>query len=153
LGDGIAGWLRQLRKTRVRRKVIVVLTEPVALPESLRNCAVYDARTHFDRTIQSLMGYLRGEQPAAHDPVPAPGKSSLLSNKMPFDIWFTVCVMLMPTIAVWIAMFTLPLEGTQVDINLPAILEKYRSHIIPYTVYLLGFLYGINLAQVQEYMI
>lgn len=131
------------------REVIVVFTERVALPESLRNCAVYDARTHFDQTIQSLVDYLRSEKPARRDPIPAPGKSSLLSNKMPFDIWFTVCVMLMPTITVWITMFTLPLEGTQVDINLPAILEKYRSHIIPFIVYLLGFLYGINLAQVQ----
>jgi TIR domain-containing protein len=86
------------------REVIVVLTEPVTLPESLKNCAVYDASARFDPTLQDLIRYLRGESTARHDPVPAAGRSVFL-NKMPLDIWLTVSVMLMPAITVWIATF------------------------------------------------
>ena len=71
------------------REVILVLTEAVVLPEALRGCPVYDARVHFDRTMQSLTGYLRGEQAARRDPVPLPAKSPYSLN-MPFDIWLTL---------------------------------------------------------------
>src|SRR6185503_11731289 len=47
-------------------EVTIVLTEPVVLPESLRNCAVFDARTHFDQTIDALIQYLQGESPGRH---------------------------------------------------------------------------------------
>ena len=40
------------------REVILVLTEAVELPESLRECAAYDARGNFKRTMAGLVAYL-----------------------------------------------------------------------------------------------
>src|SRR5690349_10615527 len=42
-------------------EVIVVLAEAVTLPDALRGAPVYDARSHFDRTLQDLVRYLCGE--------------------------------------------------------------------------------------------
>ena len=97
-------WEAALHK---ERELIVVVTEAVTLPESLRNCPTYDARTHFDRTIQSLIAYLRGEQPALHDAVPAPGRFPLPLT-MPFAIWFTIFVMALPAISMWITTALFP---------------------------------------------
>jgi hypothetical protein len=96
-------------------EIILVLTEAVSLPEALRHCAVYDARTHFDRTMQSLVAYLRGKEPARRDPVPAPGTSPY-SLSLPFDIWLSLGVMSLPTLAVWIA--TVALSPSFVDFNI-----------------------------------
>ncbi len=94
------------------REVIVVLTEAVSLPESLRACPIYDARTHFDRTIESLIAYLRGEAPARHDAVPVPGRFPLPLT-MPPSIWFTIFVMALPAITVWVTAAFYPPEGYQ----------------------------------------
>ena len=97
---------------RSGREVIVVLSEAVRLPESLRACAVYDARTHFDRTIDGLIAYLHGEAPARHDAVPAPGRFPLPLT-MPLPIWFTIFVMALPAITAWITTAFYPSEGFQ----------------------------------------
>jgi hypothetical protein len=89
------------------RDVIVILAEAVVLPESLSKCPIYDARTHFDQTIQSLIAYLRGEQPARHDPVPAPGRFPL-PLRMPLPIWFTIFVLAQPAITVWLTTAVFP---------------------------------------------
>lgn len=89
------------------REVIVVLTEAMTLPESLRASPVYDARTHFEQTTQSLIAYFRGETPARHDPVPAPGRFPLPLT-MPLPIWFTLFVMALPAISVWITTALFP---------------------------------------------
>jgi hypothetical protein len=72
--------------------VILVLAEAVTLPEELAKCAVYDARTRFDRTMQNLTAYLCGQQPACHDPLPDP-RWEKLPMKMPFDVWLTICIL------------------------------------------------------------
>lgn len=105
-------WESALQKGR---EIILVLTEAVSLPEALRHCAVYDARTHFDRTMQSLVAYLRGKEPARRDPVPAPGTSPY-SLSLPFDIWLSLGVLSLPTLAVWIA--TVALSPSFVDFNI-----------------------------------
>jgi TIR domain-containing protein len=124
-------------------EVIVVLTEPVTLPQSLRNYAVYDASTRFDPTLQDLIGYLRGERPARHDPVPTPGRSVFL-NKMPLDIWLTVGVMLMPALTVWIATFGLSLTSVPISVDVGT--DKYLPGSGPY---LVGIIYGLILALLQ----
>lgn len=125
------------------REVIVVLTEPVILPESLQDCAVYNASTRFDQTLDDLIGYLRGEKPARHDPVPAPGRSVFLT-KMPLDIWLTVSVMLMPAITAWIATFGVPLTSISISVDIGT--DKYLPGSGPY---LLGAMYGVVLAFLQ----
>ena len=125
------------------REVIVVLTEPVTLPESLRNCAVYDASVRFDPTIQDLIRYLHGERPARHDPVPAQGRSVFL-NKMPSDIWLTVSVMLMPAVTAWIATFGLSLTSAPISVDIGT--DKYLPGSDPYV---LGIVYGLILVLLQ----
>ena len=125
------------------REIIVVLTEPVTLPERLQNCAVYDASARFDWTIEDLIGYLRAERPARHDPVPAPGRSVFL-NKMPFDIWLTVGVMLMPAITAWITTFGVSLTAFQISVDIGT--DKYLPGSGPYV---LGIGYGLILALLQ----
>jgi len=121
------------------REVVVVLTENVALPDSLKDCALYDARVHFDQTIQSLIAYLRGEQLARHDAIPAPGKFPL-PLKMPFDIWLTLFVLILPAITTLIATLIYPaatikshLIGVSISILLLIFFPIYQfwSHNIP----------------------
>jgi len=125
------------------REVIVVLTEPVSLSESLRNCAMFDARTRFDKSIQDLIRYLRGEAPARHDPIPELGQPVFL-NKMPIDIWLTVSVMLMPALTAWIATFGVTLTSVSISVDIGT--DKYLPGSGPY---LLGIIYGLILAFLQ----
>ena len=128
------------------REVILVLSEAVILPEALRNCAVYDARTHFDRTIRSLVTYLRGERPARHDAVPAPGKASYPLS-MPFDIWLTLVVLFLPTLTVWTAALTLPSNIIDFNINLDFITRLMPGLAVQEILfYLAGLLAGLYLA-------
>lgn len=126
------------------REVIVVLTEAVILPASLRGCAVYDARLHFDQTIRRLIAYLKGEQPAQHDPIPTPGERFNLPLKMPFDIWLTLCILFMPTITIWITTLTIPFNSPELSIDLG--LPKSTTVVV---VYLFGLYYGFNRAQTR----
>ncbi len=133
------------------REVILVLTEAVELPEHLRGCAVYDVRTHFDLNLGSLIAYLKGEHPARHDPVPLPGKFSY-PLRMPFDIWLTLWIMVLPSITVWIAVLTVPPEAVSFPIEwLDSLARLLPAGISPSVVlfYLGGFILGLNLAQVQ----
>jgi hypothetical protein len=133
------------------REVILVLTEAVELPAPLRGCAVYDARTHFDRNLDSLIAYLKGEGPARHDPVPLPGKFRY-PLKMPFDIWLTLWVMILPSISVWIAVLTIPPETVSFPIEwLDGIARLLPAGVNPSAVlfYLGGFILGLNLGLVQ----
>ena len=133
------------------REVIVVLSEAVDLPEPLRGCAVYDARTHFDRILASLIAYLRGEQPARQDPVPLPGKFPY-PLKMPADIWLTLWIMFLPSITVWIAVLAVGPEAVSFPIEwLDSIARLLPAGISPSAVlfYLGGFFLGLNLVQVQ----
>jgi hypothetical protein len=92
-------------------EVILVLTEAVDLPEALRACPVYDARTRFDPAIRSLIMYLRGEAPARHDPLPRRSWFPL-SLKMPFDVWLTIFVLLMPGLSALVTLIAgLPALG------------------------------------------
>jgi hypothetical protein len=128
------------------REVILVLSEAVILPGALQTCAVYDARVHFDRTIRSLAAYLRGEGPARHDPVPAPGKTSYTLS-MPFDIWLTLAVLSLPTLAVWIAALILPSDIVQFGINLDFITRWMPGLPVQEILfYLAGLLAGLYLA-------
>lgn len=132
-----------------RREVILVLTEAVVLPEALLGCPVYDARVHFERTIQSLTGYLRGEQPARHDPVPLPGKSPYSLN-MPFDIWLTLGALFTPTLTAWIAILILPPSSIDFNINLDFIAQSMPHFPAQEIVFnLMGFAVGGYLALVQ----
>jgi TIR domain-containing protein len=125
------------------REVLVVLAETVILPESLRNCAIYDASARFDQTLQDLINYLHGTRPARHDPVPAPGRSVFL-NKMPFDIWLTVSVMLMPALTAWIATFGLSLTSVSVSVDLG--IESWLPGAAQYQGYIFGVVAGLILA-------
>ncbi len=125
------------------REVIVVLTEPVTLPEILQTCAVYDASARFDPALHDLIGYLRGEIPARHDPVPTPGRSVFL-NRKPFDIWLTVAVMLMPAITAWITTFGVSLTSLDVSVDIGT--DRYLPGSGPY---LLGIIIGLILAFLQ----
>lgn len=91
------------------REVIVILTEAVTLPESLRTCQTYDARTHFDRIIHRLIANLRGEQPPRYDPIPAPGWFPLPLT-MPLHVSFTLLVLALPALSVWFAAAIYPVE-------------------------------------------
>ena len=134
------------------REVIIVLTEPVVLPDALRSCPVYDARTHFDRTLQSLIACLRGEVPPRHDPVPAPGKYPY-PFRIPFDVWLTLTAMFMATLSVWIATFSIPISSVHIDIDLHIFdfITKYTPGLPAYAIlfYLIGIYYGFNLIQAQ----
>ena len=92
------------------REVVVVLAENVRLPEALRGSPVYDARTDFDRAIESLVAYLRGEKPARHDAVPAPGRFPLPLT-MPLPIWLTILVFALPAITAWVTTAFHPTDG------------------------------------------
>ena len=70
-------------------EVIVVMVEPVILPESLMHCPAYDFQTDFDSKLQELLAHLKSEQAARHDPVLTPGRFPL-PLRMPFDIWLTI---------------------------------------------------------------
>lgn len=123
-----------------QREIIVILTEPVELPPALQGCPVFDARTQFEARLDDLIRYLRGSDSARHDPVPLPGRSLFL-NRIPFAIWLTVAVMLMPAITAWVAtlgmgLTTLPIT---VDLGLPEWFEPSYSGT------LLGFVVGLIL--------
>jgi hypothetical protein len=107
---------------------------------------MYDASARFDSTLKDLASYLRGEKPARHDPVPAPGRSVFL-NKTPFDIWFTVSVMLMPAITAWIATFGLSLTSVSISVDLG--IESWLPGAALYQGYVLGFVIGLILAFLQ----
>jgi hypothetical protein len=131
------------------REVTIVLTEPLVLPETLRNCAVFDARRQFDQTIDALIPYLQGEAPARHDPVPAAGRS-VFRNPMPFDVRLTAGVMLMPAITAWVATLSLALTTVPVSVDLlPESIEQTFPALVPYSGYLLGFVAGLILAFTQ----
>ena len=125
------------------REVILVLAEAVVLPESVKTCPVYDARGNFEKTMDSLTATLRGKQPPRYDPVPAPRKSPL-PDKMPRDIWFTLSVLLMPTITVWIA--TLMFGPSFIMIDQLDFIETYLPGVLPFVPYLVGFFLGFVLA-------
>ena len=136
-------WESALQKGR---EIILVLTEAVSLPEALRHCAVYDARTHFDRTMQSLVAYLRGKEPARRAPVPAPGTSPY-SLSLPFDIWLTLGVLSLPTLATWIAAIVLPPNLVDFNINLDSLTNAVPGLPVQEILfYGAGFLAGLYLA-------
>jgi hypothetical protein len=129
------------------REVILVLCEPVSLPESLQGCAVYDARTRFDDTLQELVRYLKGQAPARHDPVPAPG-GSLLLNKMPADIWLTTAVMLFPAVTAWAATFLYSFSTFKINVDL-GLPDSFLPGVPSAEAFLLGIVAGLVLALTQ----
>jgi TIR domain len=126
------------------REVIIILAEPMALPESLRSCAIFDARIRFDKIIQELIQYMRGEGIARHDPVPTPRRSAFLT-RMPFDVGLTATAMLMPAVTVGIATLSISLTTLPITVGLglPESFERY------YSGYLVGFVACLILALTQ----
>ena len=70
-------------------QVVLVIYEPVELPDELKNLPTYDFRGNFNIKLRELAAFLKSEAEARHDPVP-PVNRFELPTKMPRAIWLTL---------------------------------------------------------------
>ena len=69
--------------------VVLVLYEPVDLPQELQGLPTYDFRSGFNRNLRGLVVFLKGDAEPRYDSVPATNRFGL-SARLPGAIWFTL---------------------------------------------------------------
>ena len=69
--------------------VVLILFEPVDLPEEMQGLPTYDFRSGFKRNLQDLVAFLKGDAEPRYDRVPA-GNRFGLSSRFSGAVWLTL---------------------------------------------------------------
>jgi len=70
-------------------QLVLVIYEPVDLPEELRDLPTYDFRDRFNHGLHDLAAFLKGDAPPRHDGVPSANRLGI-SAKLPGAVWCTL---------------------------------------------------------------
>ena len=68
---------------------VLVLCEPVNLPQELQGLPTYDFRSRFNRNLRDLAAFLKGDAELRYDRVPAANRFGL-SARLPGAAWLTL---------------------------------------------------------------
>jgi hypothetical protein len=70
-------------------RLVLVIYEPVDLPEELRDLPTYDFRGGFNRMLRNLSAFLKGNAESRHDRVPSPNRFGM-SATLPGAVWLVL---------------------------------------------------------------